>query len=237
MKTIEEWSDAFDTTMIQGLRVNDAGLLDNYRCNEYEKSIFLSQAQEEVVKEYYKGTTIYFESTEDARRALDQIVIQEVLTPVPSQQLTDKFIHTSYELPKNIWYIVHEQATLGEDAGECSYGKNCDIVPILHDDYNRTIENPFRGPNKRRVLRLDSGESIVELVSSFTIKDYTIRYIKEPEPIVLCDLTNDNLSINGYSQMNTCKLPSSLHNIILNAAVQLALNVKKQNQENNNNKN
>lgn len=234
MKTIEEWSDAFDTAILQGLRVNDAGLLDNYKCNEYEKSLFLTQAQEEVVKEYYKGTTIYFESTEDARRALDQVVLQESLIAVSAPQLKDRFIHTSFELPKNIWYIVHEQVKLGEDVGECNYGKNCDIVPILHDDYNRTIENPFRGPNKKRVLRLDSGEQIVELVSNFTIEDYVIRYIKEPEPIVLCDLTNDNLSINGFTQMNTCKLPSSLHNIILNAAVQLALSVKKQNQENNN---
>jgi len=79
-----------------------------------------------------------------------------------------------------------------------------DIVPCTHDEYQRTINNPFRGPNKRRVLRLDIGKLWVELISSFNIGNYTVRYIQRPEPIVLCDLAADRLEINGVSTPQTC---------------------------------
>lgn len=98
-----------------------------------------------------------------------------------------------------------------------------DIVPCTHDEYQRTINNPFRGPNKRRVLRLDIGKLEVELVSSYNVGTYTIRYVKRPEPIVLCDLEADGLDINGVASPQTCQLSDLVHQEILSRAVTMAL--------------
>jgi hypothetical protein len=84
--------------------------------------------------------------------------------------------------------------------------------------------NPFRGPNTRRVLRLDKGNTEVELVSNNTIGKYTIRYVKKPDPIILVDLIDE--TIDGVSTAQTCKLNKSIHRDILDRAVKLALTSK-----------
>jgi len=96
-----------------------------------------------------------------------------------------------------------------------------DVVPITHDDYYRVRNNPFRGPAKRRVLRLDNGANQIELVSSIPNYKYTVRYLKKPEPIVLANFKT--VSIDGVSTPQTCKLPDLLHRDILQRAVTLAL--------------
>ena len=112
-----------------------------------------------------------------------------------------------------VLYKNKEQQTL---KGEIVCNKHiaddvADIVPVTHDEYQRTINNPFRGPNKRRVLRLDIGKLEVELISSYNVGTYTIRYIKRPEPIVLCDLEADGLDINGVVSPQTCQLSDLIH--------------------------
>jgi len=54
----------------------------------------------------------------------------------------------------------------------------------------------------------------VELVSNKTIDTYTIRYLKYPEAIDL---------VNTDDSEQVCKLDESLHRIILDRAVRLAL--------------
>ena len=48
-----------------------------------------------------------------------------------------------------------------------------------------------------------------------------MRYIKKPEPIILCDL-EDGLTIDGESEAKTCKLNEHLHQAILEEAVRRA---------------
>ena len=74
-----------------------------------------------------------------------------------------------------------------------------EVVPTAQDDLYKTSRNPFRGPNKRRVLRLDVEGKVVELISKFDIDKYQIRYLAKPEPIILIDLPED-LSINGLTK-------------------------------------
>lgn len=52
--------------------------------------------------------------------------------------------------------------------------------------------------------------------------DYKIRYIEELKPIILTDLTDEDLSIKGYDKAMTSALPSSCHDEILKRAVELA---------------
>ena len=52
---------------------------------------------------------------------------------------------------------------------------------------------------------------------------YFITFVEYPEPIVLVNLEN-GLSIEGISTANECKLDSSMHEEILQRAVELAKN-------------
>lgn len=58
-------------------------------------------------------------------------------------------------LPENLMFIVYEQVVFDDDNLECLDGNTAVVIPITHDEYYRTMQNPFRRPNERRVFRLD----------------------------------------------------------------------------------
>ena len=71
MKTCEEWSLEFDL-LYQNITSNQAPGL-----NEYEKSVFLTRAQEAVVTMLYNRTlSRSFEETEEITRYLASLVSQ-----------------------------------------------------------------------------------------------------------------------------------------------------------------
>lgn len=230
--TVQEFSDQFDTLVASYRRFKDFDsqeILDSIEFNEYEKSVFLSKAQEDIVKELYSGkyTGESFERTEELRRELENLVTQKKYQDKDKQNsdvLQDsKYTHTVFNLPTDCLYIVYEQVSWSTD-NTCLSNLIADVIPTTHDEYWRTRNNPFRGPNSKKVLRLDNKEAQVELVSNGTIDTYILRYLKKPEPIVLEDFQEE--SIDGVSKAQTCKLAESIHRDILERAVRLALTSK-----------
>ena len=230
--TVQEFSDQFDTLVASYRRFKDFDsqeILDSIEFNEYEKSVFLSKAQEDIVKELYSGkyTGESFERTEELRRELESLVTQKKYQDKDKQDsdvLQDsKYTHTVFNLPTDCLYIVYEQVSWSTD-NTCLSNLIADVIPTTHDEYWRTRNNPFRGPNSKKVLRLDNKEAQVELVSNGTIDTYILRYLKKPEPIVLEDFQEE--SIDGVSTAQTCKLEESIHRDILERAVRLALTSK-----------
>ena len=230
--TVQEFSDQFDTLVASYRRFKDFDsqeILDSIEFNEYEKSVFLSKAQEDIVKELYSGkyTGESFERTEELRRELENLVTQKKYQDEDKQDsdvLQDsKYTHTVFNLPTDCLYIVYEQVSWSTD-NTCLSNLIADVIPTTHDEYWRTRNNPFRGPNSKKVLRLDNKEAQVELVSNGTIDTYILRYLKKPEPIVLEDFQEE--SIDGVSKAQTCKLAESIHRDILERAVRLALTSK-----------
>lgn len=228
--TIHEFSDAFDIALSSYQNTPDytKQFADTeIVLNEYEKSYFLTRAQEEIVKAIYSGLPISnsFENTEATRRQLDALVKQAVYNGTTKQDtgLHDKFNHYSFELPEDCWYIVFEQVTTIKSDKKCDSEKVLEVYPVAHDDYHRIVKNPFRGPNTRKALRLDFGKLQVEIVSNYELSKYLVRYLSKPTPIVLCDLTEDGISIDGFTTPTECELPELLHTDILDRAVQLAV--------------
>lgn len=238
--TISEFSNGFDTLLSSYAQQRIYGLAEipaDYAFDEYEKSLFLTEAQKIIIREIYDNPngTSSFESEEKNRRALESLVKQQDYTcgsPNPGTVLKDQFIHTVYDLNKDCWYIVYEQMTFKSD-NKCINGTTAEIIPIKHDDYTRTKNNPFRGPGNRKSLRLDKGNFQIEIVSKYPIDTYTLRYMSMPEPIILVPL-EERLAIDGKVDPQTCKLHSSLHEIILTRAVQMALESKINSQKTNN---
>ena len=230
--TVEEFSNEFDTLLnsyAHSPQFGEQSFQTDINLNEYEKSVFLTEAQEDIVKELYSGkyTGESFERTEELRRELENLVTQKNYQE-NDKQVSDilqdtKYTHTVFNLPTDCLYIVYEQVSWSTD-DTCLSSLIADVIPTTHDEYWRTRNNPFRGPNSKKVLRLDNKTSQVELVSSGTIGTYLLRYLRKPEPIVLENFSDE--SIDGVSTAQTCKLEESIHRDILERAVRLALTSK-----------
>ena len=108
------------------------------------------------------------------------------------------------------------------DNSKCDAETIMKVYPVKQDEYQAIRDNPFRGANDRRALRLDLSEGNVEIICKYMIAIYYIRYIKKVPPIILEDLPND-LTIEGKSEASDCILHEALHQKILDRAVQLAL--------------
>lgn len=232
--TPEELSGRFDVLLnsySQKAATGDSSSRVDINLDEYEKSVYLTKAQEEVVVNLYNGKNIYgdsFESTEEIRRYLDALVVTKTYSDseaIDALEPTSDLENTKvFPLPENIAFITLEKVTYSGEEGKCSLdGYSAKVYPITHDTYNTIKDNPFRGPTKYKALRLDYGENKVEIISKFPIKEYYIKYLKRPNPIILVDLTNENLQIDGKSEVQDLTLNPLLYETILQRAVALAI--------------
>lgn len=230
--TVEEFSNGFDTLVNSYRRFKDFDkqeMLDSIEFDEYEKSFYLTKAQEELVMGYYDGKNIYgdsFEATEELRRQLDALVKTKVYTLQDSIEgigVSDNSVF--FKLPDDLQVITMEQVIYDDGSLGCSNGSRANVLPIRQDEYNVVKENPFRGATKYKALRLDSGDGVVELVSKYIIGSYLVRYLSKPTPIVLEDLPN-GLTVDGVNTTTECALNPVLHKTILERAVLMALRAK-----------
>lgn len=222
---INEFSNQFDTLINAYSIAPKFGNVDNLAFDEYEKSVFLTNAQEEIIIDIYSGKNIFgdsFEKTEEIRRYLSELIeTYETDSKVFGYTGISKN-SVFYEIPKDVWFITYESATLQDNRSGCFNGEEALIVPVTQDNFYKVQKNPFRGPSKTRILRLDNKGSIIELVSEFNISRYLLKYITKPSPIILTNL-NDGLSINGINIETECKLNPVIHRAILERAVQMAI--------------
>ena len=232
-----EFSDSFTTLLDSYQHRSNFGEVASADIvlDEYEKSVFLTDAQEDLVRDYYSGQLgNSFEETEETRRALAELVIHKEITVSDANPSSSKLTKHSYifNLPEGLWYIVYEGAILDlEGSGACEealngIGEGAVIVPARYDELHYLLNNPFRGPKGNRVLRLDKSGNQVELVSTnHQVAKYIIRYIEQPSPIILIDLP-DNLNVRGINTATECQLPTQLHQVILERAVANAVRSK-----------
>lgn len=214
-----EFSREFDI-LYNNIMSNAAPGLD-----EYEKSVFLTNAQEGFVKDLYDGTgPTSFEKDEEARRFLGDLIdtfeTNEKLVGHLGLSRNSMF----FQIPEDVWFITYESAVLDDERLGCANGTEATIVPVSQDNFYKIQRNPFRGPTEGRALRLDNSDNIIELVSDYNIDKYLIRYVKRPRPIILVNLDeiDEGLTINGLSETSECELNPVTHRPILERAVMLA---------------
>lgn len=219
--TLQEFSNEFDI-LYNNIMSNQAPGL-----NEYEKSVFLTLAQDAVIVNLYNGTIkgISFDGDEELKRYLAPLIKDANIKPYfkDGEILLNKF-----KLPSDLLFLVYEDAyiksIISDKEGQETVTKTIPIVPANYDNLHKTLRNPFRRESDNRVLRLDIGDSLIELISKYPVTEYRIKYLSKPTPIILVDLNEyyPNLSINGESEAKECSLDSNIHREILNQAVVLA---------------
>jgi len=232
MKTVTEWSLEFDL------------LYDNITSHKapglelYEKSVFLTRAEEAVVLGLYRGTFgDAFEATEEVTAYLNTLIKQTDGIAIPGAALAAmKHIQEGtqiYSLADDVLFITLEWAKITPDG--CSSEVQVPVIPVTQDEYFRTVRDPFKKQNGRKVLRVEQGKGeqsvssetatltrYSELISDYTVSSYTYRYLAKPAPIILYDTNQSSLKINNQTGPKTCLLPESIHQTILAEAVRLA---------------
>ena len=202
---------------------------DTVEFNEYEKSLYLTKAQEDLVKSLYTGKNPYgesFETTEEMRRYLSNLIEEVQLQPITTsngKQLGIDSKSKFFTLPEDLWFITYEAVNV--TGKTCDHSEPMEVVPVRQDEYHKIKKNPFRGANDRRSLRLDLSEGNVEIVSKYDVTTYYVRYLKKVTPIVL-ELMPEDVSIDGVREETPCMLHESLHRDILERAVIMALQSK-----------
>ena len=220
---VQEFSNSFDTLLQPYIAKESFSEQNNLAFDEYEKSIFLTKAQEQIVLELYQE----LEQSEEVRKYLSNLIKTDNYVPVGEQDETlinNNFKSYKVEINNDILFMIYEQCTLS-DENNCINNKIVSVVPTIHDDLDKVLKNPFKSPNNRKVIRLDFDNKI-ELISKYSISNYKVRYLKKPNPIILITL-EDNLSINnGDTEVSNGETNPILHERIVQRAVQLAVQSK-----------
>ncbi len=226
---VQEFSSQFDTLLNSHALAASFGRQDNpvtIELDEYEKSLFLTNAQEELALSLYNGRNSSFQSfeeTEELRRFLSPLIEEAELEPITTtdgKPLGMKSTSKFFTLPEDLWFITYESIEVSD--GKCENDVSMEVVPARQDEYHRLKKNPFRGANDRRALRFDLSEGNVEIVCKYNVTKYYVRYLKHLKPIILANLEGD-VELRGEKTVMTSMLPESLHLRILNRAVEMAL--------------
>lgn len=137
--TIEDFSNTFDI-FYNNLMSDRAP-----EVNDYEKSMLLTLAQEDIVKELYNRA---FEGSEQARRSLDALIIRDLIDPAKDNSEEKiygaKMRRAVSTCPRSSRYILRETVRVSED-GSCLYGNYIKVRPERLDDLTYDLGNPFRG--------------------------------------------------------------------------------------------
>lgn len=225
--TNQEFSNEFDV-LYNNIMSNAAPGLD-----EYEKSVFLTKAQDEIVKNYFnpKGNRYQEGFDGNEKRQIDFSMIMR------SKSISTGFIDGTFDtrgkiitLDSDIMMILNEYATVTRaksdgDTNSKSESVRLTIVPINYNEYSRLMSKPYKRPLKWQAWRLLTNDGTVkkaEIITgpSDTLTAYNVRYIKRPRAIILSDL--EGVTLDNKSTAQECELDPILHQEILQRAVELA---------------
>lgn len=218
---IQELNNLFDTLLQPFIAKDNFGEQNTLAFDEYEKSIFLTKAQEQIVLELYQE----LEQSEENRKYLSNLIKTDNYVPIGEQDKTlinSNFKSYKVEISNDILFMIYEQCTLN-DENNCINNKIVSVVPTIHDDLDKVLKNPFKSPNNRKVIRLDFDNKI-ELISKYNISNYKVRYLKKPNPIILVKL--EDLNIDKKQEVSNGETNPILHERIVQRAVQLAVQSK-----------
>lgn len=225
--TNQEFSNEFDV-LYNNIMSNQAPGLD-----EYEKSVFLTKAQDEIIKNYFnpKGNKYQEGFDGNEKRQIDFSMIMRSNTI--SSGFTDGVFDSRGKvvaIGPDVMMILNEYATVTRaksvgDVNSTPETVRLTIVPINYTEYSRLMSKPYKRPLKWQAWRLlinDKATKKAEIIvgPNDTLTAYHIRYIKRPQAIILSDL--EGVTLDNKTTAQECELDPILHQEILQRAVELA---------------
>lgn len=196
--------------------------------NAYEVSLFLTKAQEEIVKSYCVGRPNMFKSAdlnEDSKEVLRPLYKQFKAAAPTEVDTYNTFKIFKVEPPADLFYIQQESVQLNT-TDPCLLTKKLIVIPTTLDKLHKLLDNPFKAPNNKRAFRVEwfEGDNGVFLVNGTTLKNYSMIYVKKPSPIVVEDISAFGVTVDGVSSplSPVCELNEVIHRDIINRAVEIA---------------
>lgn len=239
--TTAEFSRQFD------VRFNNIDSNLAHSVTEYEKSLYLTQAQLEIIKNYFnpKGNK-YQEGFDDSpKRDIDFSGITNVLaigTGTPKDAVNDTITDRGFGLTSlqvkihdNVLLLLNERFSFNGDGSDPTvYDYETTVVPIDYKQYQTILGKAYKDPPIRQTWRIirngdiaagHVGNLTVELIPKSIFDSskayvYYVRYLKMPTPIVLEALTG-GLTIQGVTAKTECILPPMVHEEILARAIEI----------------
>ncbi len=186
--------------------------------NDYEKSLFLTEAQRHIITDIYRGNTDASFGVD--KTALSKVYLKDLIvnTYLDAATLVDTFSSfDKYEvpMPSDCFILLNETVYLSDDIANAVM-----VIPASFDALNRMFRNPYRKPNHSRVFRTLEGDDI-QYYSREPITEVHINYLKTIPPIIVAPLL-DGITIDGSTEETLPILPEELHTSILKKAVELA---------------
>ncbi len=209
--TLSEFRDEFNFKY-------DAASQGGPDIDNYEMSLMLTQA----VRDITELAVSTYEVSEESRRLLAGLLMYHNGVLVEINIGIKKFIEYSVSLPENLLAVLREEPKL----------KGCVDVPEVViskiDEANSLLNNPFKRPNSRKVLRVENSKSLFTVFSLEQISSYKITYVKEIDPIIIEDL-DEGMSIEGIDSQHNTILPDYIHHKIIDLAVAKTISVVRTN--------
>lgn len=161
--TTQEFSSEFDI-LYNNIMSNAAPGLD-----EYEKSVFLTKAQEEILKNYFnpKGNKYQEGFDDNEKRQIDFSKLVTVIT-IPSYS-NSQYIKIDdrsllFLMPNDMLFALNEVCEITEN----NINRLVNVVPISFIEYSRLISKPYKRPLKNQCWRLISSNfEKIEYLSSY----------------------------------------------------------------------
>lgn len=197
--------------------------------NAYEKSVFLTKAQDEIVKNYFnpksKGNNVQDGFDGSQKRQIDFSMIMSVkdISTSDNALFDPRTNSRSIALPPDLMIAINELAQVTR--GSSTEKIVLQVIPIKFDEYTRLMSKPYKRPLKYQAWRLINSDTAnkadIVVGPADTLATYTIRYVRRPKPIIVSPL--DGLTIEGEgTKALDCELDDSLHEEIIQRAVELA---------------
>lgn len=219
--------------------------------NAYEKSVLLTKAQEEYLKnKYYPSHNAKQEGFDDTVRR--QLLFENLLSFTNYGVKNIGF--DSYPNSREVVKIEREETDEGkvlfvvDESVIINTAVNVNVIrrvfPIHYMEYQRLTSKPLKEPMRGHVWKIITDPNKFVLI--FTTEDlnliksigegatnttYSRRYIRKPYPIILEDFTNDGVTIEGESTplvqngTEVCELDATFHEEIVQRAVEIAKNI------------
>ena len=194
--TNSELSNEFDV-LYNNITSNQAPGL-----NEYEKSVFLTKAQDEIVKAYFDPKLNKpqegFDGSERRQIDFSMLVKTEAMNEVTTSVVSlyplghSKF----YAIPDKAMMFINESLAVSRNSSTVYLT----VVPLSYTEYSRLMSKPFKRPVKNQAWRLLTNTKVN---TTTTVTDYNTisailaKKLSVDQSTVLTTIKDKTLSFDG----------------------------------------
>ena len=201
--------------------------------NAYEKSLFLTKAQDQILKNYFNplGNKYQEGYSDSAKRTVDFSNIMKSVSISGRIGVNTTYKNTMiYDQPDDIFLPVSFNLRNAD-------GKELQVRHVKEDELTRLFSKPYKEPFKGQAYKIDNSTTTKTyeiIVGRAGINDdyiLHVRYIRVPSPIILTDfeeyervlgIEDGYLILRGLRTVSECELDPLIHDEILDRAVNLA---------------